>query len=76
MEKNRIRAVILVLVLVVVALILLARMAGGRPGKDGKTAADISAGTAYLQALEQQDPASVDEALKQDPASGAHRPTG
>jgi len=65
MEKNRIRAVILVLIIVVAALILLARLAGGRPKASSEEAADVSAGTAYLQALEQQDPASVDDALKQ-----------
>jgi len=45
MEKNRIRAVILVLVLVVAALILLARLAGGRPKAASEEAADVSAGT-------------------------------
>ena len=63
-KNNRIRAAILILVVAVAGLILLAQLAGGRHEKAPEADADLSAGTAYLQALEQQDPAVVDEALK------------
>ena len=65
MKNNRIRTAILILVLAVAVLILLAKLAGGRQEKAAEEETDMSAGAAYLQALEQQDPAAVDDALKQ-----------
>lgn len=62
MNNRRLRFIVPAAVILLILLILLARCAG--TPRDAAVSGDVSAGIAYLEALDRRDPGEVDQTLK------------